>query len=223
MLVLSWLGFVATVVLRPNPGAFNAWLDAGVYNIPFAAAMVACVARASRDPMRRHAWRSLAAGLVLDVAGNFYGSLVVGDRDVYPSPADARWLSFYVLMYVAIIQFVRSGATEFQLSVWLDGAVAGIGAAALVVAFALRRVLAEPQVASADDATALARRAIATLDEPFTLDGIGVRVGASVGIALFPLHADRRSERAGMMFDLTHTVLDQAIAFHRTLRNTIRS
>ena len=33
------------------------------------------------------------------IAGNFYGSLVVGDRDIYPSPADAMWLSFYVLVY----------------------------------------------------------------------------------------------------------------------------
>jgi hypothetical protein len=42
------------------------------------------------------------------VAGNVYGSLVIGDRDIYPSPADALWLSFYVLIYVAIVHFVKA-------------------------------------------------------------------------------------------------------------------
>jgi diguanylate cyclase len=143
VLVLSWLGFAATVVLRPDPGTYNAWLDVGVYNIPFATAVLACLARATRDPLRRDAWRSLAAGFTLFIGGNCYGSLVVGDRDIYPSPADAMWLSFYVVVYVAIILFVRVGATEFHASTWLDGAIAGIGAAALVVAFALGPVLAE--------------------------------------------------------------------------------
>jgi diguanylate cyclase len=43
--------------------------------------------------------------------------------------------------------------------------------------------------ADADDATTIARRLTATLDEPFALDAVSVRIGASIGIARAPADA----------------------------------
>jgi diguanylate cyclase len=142
LLVLTCLGFAVSVFARPERGQFNAWLDAGLYNLPFAIAMVACWVRAGRDMLRRAAWRALAMGLVLYLGGNLYGSLIIGDQEIYPSPADAMWLGFYVLVYVAIVLFVRSQIVRFYPSNWIDGAIGGLGAAALVVAFVLGPVLA---------------------------------------------------------------------------------
>ncbi len=60
-----------------------------------------------------------------------------GTRTSTPLPADAMWLAFYVLLYVAIVELSSSRTTRFQPSTWLDGGVGGLGAAALIVAFAL--------------------------------------------------------------------------------------
>ena len=143
LLVLSCLGFVVSVFARPERGQYDPWLDAGAYNVPFAVAMFACWVRSGRDEARRSAWRALAFGLALYLGGNLYGSLVVGDQEIYPSPADGMWLGFYAMVYVAIVLFVRSQIVRFHPSNWLDGAIAGLGAAALVVAFVLGPVLAD--------------------------------------------------------------------------------
>ena len=135
-LALSWLAFVASVMWRPDPGQFSVWYDVGLYDLPFLVAGAACW-RSGRRIGGANAWRPMAVGLVVFVLGNVYGSLVVGDRDIYPSPADGLWLAFYVFVYVAIVRLIRSRVARFHASTWLDGGVAGLGMAALVVAFAL--------------------------------------------------------------------------------------
>ncbi len=44
------------------------------------------------------------------------------------------------------------------------------------------------------DATAVADTLLASLTDPFTLDGVAMRVSASVGVATYPEHGDDRSE-----------------------------
>jgi diguanylate cyclase (GGDEF)-like protein len=140
-LPLSWLAFVATVVFRANPGEFNPWFDAGVYNVTFVLAAVACLRRSATRPHARAGWRVLGVGFAVYTAGNLHGSLIVGDQEWYPSPADVLWLSFYVTLYVALILFVKARITRFLASSWLDGAIGGLGGAALAVAFVLGPVL----------------------------------------------------------------------------------
>ncbi len=53
-----------------------------------------------------------------------------------PSLADAFYLSFFPLSYVALALFVRGDARQMSSPNWLDGAVAGLGAAAVCAAFA---------------------------------------------------------------------------------------
>ncbi len=60
-----------------------------------------------------------------------------------PSLADAFYLGFFPLAYVAVVLFMRGDTRHFSTPSWLDGAVAGLGAAALCAAFAfpsLRRL-----------------------------------------------------------------------------------
>jgi diguanylate cyclase len=60
-----------------------------------------------------------------------------------PSLADAFYLGFFPLAYVAVVLFMRGGSRQLSNSSWLDGAVAGLGGAAVCAAFAfpsLRRL-----------------------------------------------------------------------------------
>src|SRR2546421_2083260 len=58
-----------------------------------------------------------------------------------PSLADAFFLGFYPLAYVALVLLLRREVKEFNPATWLDGAVAGLGAAALCAAFAFNAIL----------------------------------------------------------------------------------
>lgn len=156
LLAGAWLAFVASVFLRPNRGEFDPWLDVGVYNISFGVAALACACRARSGGHQARAWWTLSAGLALYAGAAVYSSLVIGDRDIYPSLADAMWLSFYVLVYVALVTMIRSRSERFLASTWLDGATVGAGSAAVVAAFVLGPVLEDTSGRFAVVATNLA-------------------------------------------------------------------
>ena len=58
-----------------------------------------------------------------------------------PSIADGFYLTFYPVTYFALMLLLRSSVKRFSLASWLDGAVAGFGAAAVCAAFAFKDVL----------------------------------------------------------------------------------
>ncbi len=58
-----------------------------------------------------------------------------------PSLADAFYLGFYPLAYVAAVLFIRGDTQKLTTPSWLDGAVAGVGTAAVCAAFVFERVL----------------------------------------------------------------------------------
>ena len=57
-----------------------------------------------------------------------------------PSIADALYLSFFPLSYVGVVLFVRGEARKLNSPNWLDGAVAGLGTAAVLAAFAFNTI-----------------------------------------------------------------------------------
>ena len=58
-----------------------------------------------------------------------------------PSIADGFYLTFYPVTYIALMLMLRSSVRRFSLASWLDGAVAGFGAAAVCATFAFKDVL----------------------------------------------------------------------------------
>jgi hypothetical protein len=58
-----------------------------------------------------------------------------------PSLADAFYLFFYPLAYVAVLMFIRGEIRRLSSANWLDGAIAGLGAAAACAAFAFHSIL----------------------------------------------------------------------------------
>jgi diguanylate cyclase (GGDEF)-like protein len=63
-----------------------------------------------------------------------------GATPASPSVADAFYLSFFPLAYVALVLYLRGEVRRLSTPNWLDGMVAGLGAAALCAAFAFHAI-----------------------------------------------------------------------------------
>jgi len=79
-----------------------------------------------------------------------------GSTPPVPSVADAFYLGFYPTAYVALMLLARREVSNFSVATWLDGAVAGVGAAAVCAAFAFKEVLQSAGGSSLTVATNLA-------------------------------------------------------------------
>ncbi len=64
-----------------------------------------------------------------------------GGQPPNPSLADAFYISFFPLAYVAVVLMLRKEIHRLLPATWLDGAVAGLGAAAVCAAFAFERIV----------------------------------------------------------------------------------
>jgi diguanylate cyclase (GGDEF)-like protein len=119
---------------------------------------VLCLARV------RGGWRlrTVPLALGLGILSWSIGDLVLAIESVggatppVPSLADALYLSFYPITYVAIMLFARREIAKFSVATWLDGAIAGVGAAAVCAAFAFNGVLHSAGGSSLSVATNLA-------------------------------------------------------------------
>ncbi len=126
-------------LLWRHPGQIWPFIDNWIIDGVEIAAALACLARGfSRRPDRLPAL-TLGAGLLAWSMGDVLWTLL-GDPS-NPSIADAFYLAFYPLAYLALMFFVRSHVGHVQPSAWLDGAIAGLGAAAVCAAFALDTIL----------------------------------------------------------------------------------
>lgn len=82
---------------------------------------------------------SLGIGLLAWAFGDVIWTLEGSPNN--PSTADAFYIAFYPLAYLAIVRLGRSYSRPQQATVWLDGAIAGLGAAAVTAAFAFDTIL----------------------------------------------------------------------------------
>ena len=118
-------------------------LDLWVFNAVYVCGALACLLRRSRGGARLWAWRSLAGAMLVTVVANAYFSLVLArlDSPPYPSPADVFYLGWYPLSYAAVLLLLRAKVRRFWPSMWLDGGVTALGAAA-VLGYLVQPVLA---------------------------------------------------------------------------------
>jgi diguanylate cyclase (GGDEF)-like protein len=63
-----------------------------------------------------------------------------GLPEPHPALADIPYVGFYPLAYVAIVLMLRKEISRLLPATWLDGAIAGLGAAAVCAAFAFHAV-----------------------------------------------------------------------------------
>jgi diguanylate cyclase (GGDEF)-like protein len=98
-----------------------------------------CLASACAQRTDRVAAVALGAGLLAWALGDVLWT--VEGSPSGPSAADAFYIAFYPLAYLALVTFIRSRSRRYQSTVWLDGAIAGLGAAAIAAAFAFDTIL----------------------------------------------------------------------------------
>jgi diguanylate cyclase (GGDEF)-like protein len=119
--------------------ALDAWLTNGVT----AGAALVCLARAWGSGSDRLAWTCLAVALALFEAGGLYWTIWLRPLETPPFPSLYDWLalSFYPFAFAALVLLVRARVRRFHASMWLDGLIGGLGAAALTAALALGPIL----------------------------------------------------------------------------------
>ena len=120
-------------------------------------ASLLCIARGAVARDARH--RLLPVMLGLGLLCWSLGDVVVAAYDgAPPSPglSDVFYIAFYPLTYVALMLLMRRQVRRFSVETWLDGGIAGLGAAALCAAFVFHGVLRATGGSTASVATNLA-------------------------------------------------------------------
>src|SRR5450631_1114847 len=118
---------------------FNDWAVAGFEVV----ASTLCIARGVARKSGRVVALTLGFGLLLWSLGDLVLTAESQGGATAPTPslADIFYLGFFPLTYVAFVIFMRGEVKRLATPSWLDGAVAGVGAAAVCAAFVFPRVL----------------------------------------------------------------------------------
>jgi diguanylate cyclase (GGDEF)-like protein len=138
LLIVCYWGYLA---VRPS-GADSTLLNAFVVALEVAGSSL-CIARG----FSRRSGRAIPLMLGASMLSWSLGDLVLtieqagGGEVPTPSVADAFYLAFFPLAYVALALFMRGEVRRLNTPSWLDSAVAALGAAALCAAFAFHELL----------------------------------------------------------------------------------
>jgi diguanylate cyclase (GGDEF)-like protein len=102
-----------------------------------------CLGRAVVSRPGRGIALALGAGLLCWALGDVALTIESAGGATPPTPsfADGFYVSFYPLAYVAVMLLARAQVRALSIENWLDGAVAGLGAAAVCAAFAFHSIL----------------------------------------------------------------------------------
>ncbi|HEU4739411.1 MAG TPA: GGDEF domain-containing protein [Solirubrobacterales bacterium] len=170
-------GGAGLVVLYDWVGIGGPGLDVAinsvVYDVVVVCAGLGCLTRALRGGPERGAWFAIAAAILAWAAGEIWWTTYIEGNasPPYPSPADIGYLAFYPLAILGLYLLVRSRAGDLDRRLWMDGAIAALGTAALGAALLFEFV--------ADHASGTTAEVVTTLAYPF---GDVVLISLIVGV-----------------------------------------
>jgi diguanylate cyclase (GGDEF)-like protein len=129
-----------------------------LYDAVVLGAGFACLVRASSYGRERAAWTLIGLAILSWGAAEVYWTAAIEGNAAapYPSPADIGYLAFYPLAYAGLAILVRARAKQLNWRLWMDGAIAGLGTAALGTAFVFDFVAASTEGTPLQIATTLA-------------------------------------------------------------------
>jgi diguanylate cyclase (GGDEF)-like protein len=138
-LVLGFLAFALHAATGFGGSAAETFFGIWIYDALMLGAAVSCLVRAAIVRRERLAWALLGAGLMAWTAGEIYYAVAFSGSGSVPIPslADAGYLAFYPLSYLALIVLLRDRIGSFPATRWLDGLIVGSAVAALAAALAL--------------------------------------------------------------------------------------
>ncbi|MFI5034755.1 MAG: putative bifunctional diguanylate cyclase/phosphodiesterase [Acidimicrobiales bacterium] len=142
VLALLLGAYVVSLLVR-RPHEQWTWLDGwSVVGFEFVASLT-CLARGLTRRPGRAAVLFLGFALLSWSIGDtiLTGESLGGATVAVPSAADLFYLLFYPVAYVATVKMLQRGLGRLARPNWLDGVVAGLGAAALCATFAFHRIL----------------------------------------------------------------------------------
>jgi diguanylate cyclase (GGDEF)-like protein len=133
------IGYLALLLLRPV-GQVSTLLDGWGVDAFELFASGLCIACGLRRRTGRMVPLVLGTALACWALGDVALTIesLGGATPASPSIADAFYLAFFPLAYVALVLFIRGETRLLTTLDWLDGAVAGLGGAALCAAFVFR-------------------------------------------------------------------------------------
>ncbi len=143
--VVLTLGYFGCVIARLGDVRYSFAGDGVLYTAVYVACAATCARRAAQSRAAASVWRLLAAGLAMYAFGWAAVSWYLARSAVWPVPslADVGWLGFYPAAFAAILKLTRRLRVDRSSTLTLlDGAVAGLGAAAVCAAVALPQVAA---------------------------------------------------------------------------------
>lgn len=132
------VGYLASLILRPAEVSWPLLDNWAVAAFELTAASL-CLIGALRHRGAGHTFAFVLGGALLSWATGdllLAGESWLGPAVTPPTVADVFYLGFYPFAYAGIVLLIRQEVSEFLPATWLDGAVAGLGAAALCGAFA---------------------------------------------------------------------------------------
>jgi diguanylate cyclase (GGDEF)-like protein len=142
------LVFAVLFMLSTIPGVrwttgYSLPLDGVLNNLGYAAAPLVCYRRSQHAKTFRASWRMLALGLALYGIGNVYWTVFVRPlaNQPFPSVADGFFLAFYPCAFVALVLLIRDRSEHMPASLWLDGLVGGLAAAAVAGAAVIEPIV----------------------------------------------------------------------------------
>ena len=158
-------GGAAVVALYDWGGIGGSGLDVAVNSVIYDAVVVCaglgCLVRALRGGPERGAWFAISASILAWAAGEIWWTTYIegSASPPYPSPADIGYIAFYPLAALGLYLLVRARAGELDRRLWMDGAIAALGTAALGAALVFEFV--------ADRASGTTAEVLTTLAYPF--------------------------------------------------------
>jgi diguanylate cyclase (GGDEF)-like protein len=142
VLMALLIAYVISLAVR-RPDQQWPWLDSWLVTAFEIVASLMCIARG----LLKRPGRAVPLFLGFAVLSWALGDLVLaiestgGATPPTPSLADAFWLCFYPLAYAGTVLLLRRALGGLARPNWLDGVVAGLGAAAVCATFAFRTIL----------------------------------------------------------------------------------
>jgi two-component system cell cycle response regulator len=127
-----------------GPGGEGLFQD-DIYNVLMFGSALVVLARGAFVREERAAWLTMGAGLLSWSLGELYYSLLIEGTSAEAggsvSGADVLFLAMYPCFYVALGLLARRHLRELRISMWLDGLIAGLGAACVAAALILPPIL----------------------------------------------------------------------------------
>jgi diguanylate cyclase (GGDEF)-like protein len=126
----------AHALLGPGDGAIDRAISSWVYTGLMWLGSAMCLLAAAVRRRERGAWALIGLGLLLWSGGDLVWTLWLNDLEnpPYPSVADGLYLGSYVGIYAGLLMLLRARLRPIRPAQWLDGAVGGLAAAAIVAA-----------------------------------------------------------------------------------------